>query len=320
MNWKKIKSLIILLLICADIFLAVMLMRQSGTDPYAKEAADDASELLLRACISVDSSLLINNTSSMPIYTVSSTDSVGTIAKLFFSGSASEAFAVPGGVALFSDEGELLKICGSSIFYAAEPFETDELAFEPSEVSELDGGAKKLLNELLTPSGAGGENFGLEVIALEKSEDSSVVRVIQTLDGVRIRNHVLTCKTEGNRIVYVDGEWCFLPIKGKSNAHLLDKTNILFIERNDFEITAAEATEKTDSVTTDAEADVNTDAGAVEDEPLSAPTKVVTAIEHCYSSVAKSDGETLYIVPSYSIEWQDGSFSYYDAISGEKVE
>lgn len=331
MNWKGIKNLLIVLLLLADVFLGYMLISQNRQGQYDENSIDNASEILARGGIIADRRILEKKDSELPLCTVSAAKNTEVVMRKILVGDVTESFAVPDGAAFFTDTGEQLRVTDDlSLLYSEDGTikDTESVVFSPP-TDENSGSYTSALEKLLTPNGVGDDKFGFEINGVSEGIDSVFVSATQTLNGVKIQNHTVFCEIKDGKVIYAHGTWCFLPIKEKKSAHIIDGINILFIEKNNSGVSRDEIAESDDThihrTETKAEEETkNADTAAKETfsaENFAVPsekiTRTVVSLESCYCSERVFGADLIYIVPSYRIEWLDGSVSYYNAITGE---
>ncbi len=331
MNWKGIKNLLIVLLFLADVFLGYMLISQNRQGQYDENSIDNAFEILARGGIIADRSILEKKNPELPLCTVSAAKNTEVVMRKFLAGNVTESFSVPNGAAFFTDTGEQLRVTDDlSLLYSEDGTikDTEPVVFSPP-TDENSGSYTSTLEKLLAPNGVGDDKFGFEINGVSESTDSVFVSATQTLNGVKIQNHTVFCEIKDGKVIYAHGTWCFLPIKEKKSAHIIDGINILFIEKNNSGLSGDEIAESYDAhmhqTGTKAEKETkNADTTAKETfsvENFAVPsekiTRTVVSLDSCYCSDRAFGGDLIYIVPSYRIEWLDGSVSYYNAITGE---
>lgn len=326
MNWKGIKNLLIVLLFFADIFLGYMLISQNRQGKYDENAIDNASEILAQSGIIADRSILEKEEADLPLCTVSVSKNTETVARKFLKGNISDSFAVPDGVAFFTDNGEQLKLTDDlSLLYSEDGTIKDTEAVTLSEPTEKDTeNYSAVLEKFFTPSGTYDDKFGFEISGIFVDTDSVFVSAVQTLNDVKIQNHTVFCEIKDGGVIYASGTWCFLPIKEKKSAHIIDGINILFIEKNNSD-TSIDISEESEESEEAHEQKTETTSDALDkilypefsSLPDEANERTVVSLDRCYCSARTFGGDIILIVPSYRLEWLDGSVSYYNAITGE---
>lgn len=312
MNWKQVKSFIIALLIVADIFLAVMLIKQTRLKIYDKETITEIENLLLESGIIVEKNFLTIETRKADIYSSEKkSDYASLLAKNFLGDNISDTFVKNDGIIFFGKENEHLEIKNNfEIYYSSGDYSPSEnhgnIIEDKQRIQEI----KNIIEKSAICNEKGDDKFFFEIDRVSEVENLTHVEITQTLNGFRISNHTLSCILSGNELLYINGIWSFLPINEKNSAHLLDSINILFTEKAELD---AQNSKINASQNSDIPQNKNdgTDIQGIK-------TKAVLNIEQCYNSYISLDETKLYFTPHWHIEWSDGTHSYYNALTGEK--
>ncbi len=286
MNWKNIKTFLIILLLAVNIFLSAMLLGRTRLKVYDKEATGNISVLLLDGGISADEKFLNlkDNDSRVYVCNIESNYSAKVANKLM--GEYEEVFATPGGAEFFGKDSSLKIGEDFSLSYSKNGFDVSEPKDDMNK-DEIKEFSEKLSMFLDTD---------FKILSAKKQDSTEYALIMQTFDEKNIQNHTLKCYFEGDLPVYLDGTWCFLSIDESFSAHTLDSVNILFIEKSALEL----AREKDENI----------------------PEKLtVDNMSICYCSHISLDGSKLYLMPSWRIEWKENGIedTYYNAVNGEKI-
>ncbi len=290
MNWKNIKSFLLILLIAVNIFLAFMVKKQSGASGYSAEALANVTELLEQNGIYAEKNILTLPTKEMEIVTCTVDDKYSsTVSKLFLK-EEKDIFTTPTGYSVYGKNGELLKISPSmDIYYSSDGITEGSLTNAEKKDIEDDAVTEILSDILLSNENS---DFGFKITSISMSDELYEVTLVQTLSGHPVRNHRLHCIIKDSSIVFASGKWCFLPINEKISEHLLDSVNILFVERAEI------GSHKS-----------NTEKHTVE------------YMEQCYISQTLGKENQLYFMPSWHISWMEDTIpdTFYNALNGEKI-
>ena len=279
----------IILLVLVNIFLAAMLFHRTGMDIYDADAIDNITELLASGGIIADKEFLTAEHESSKVYVCNISEDYNVEIAKALMGEYIEAFATPSGAEFFAEDSMLSLDEDFEIRFSANGFEA------PETTNALEEAERESLMEKLS-SLFSDEKYGFELISSGKKDGLLFAETVQTVSGRSIDNHTLRCWFDGDRLLYLDGKWCFLSIDESFSAHTLDSVNILFIEKSELESRRAEQEDIPDLLT-------------------------VNNMSLCYCSHLSVDGSKLYIIPSWHIEWAeaDSNDTYYNAVSGEKT-
>ncbi|MBQ8005022.1 MAG: hypothetical protein IJ303_01765 [Clostridia bacterium] len=297
MNWENIKKFMIILLACANVFLAFMLIGQRSIKIYDDESIENIKNILSMSGIEAEEKFLTMKTEDLHIYRCDiPQDYASLVSGYLMNSDVFDTFATPDSVEFFSEKGEQLSVgknfdikydCGKEISFSQEN-------------EKISKNKEKELEAILSSILLRGEDFGL--IIENATTDGGLIKtnIIQTLMDTPIRNHALCCIFENDRVVSISGKWCFLTINEKSSAHLLDSVNILFSEKSSVDIG---------------------EANSGSSEKVTATTKSVRQMEQCYCSHLSNDSSTLYLIPSWHIGWNEegAEDSYFNAVNGDKT-
>ncbi|MBR4295371.1 MAG: hypothetical protein IKT56_00860 [Clostridia bacterium] len=307
MNWKQVKSFIIILLIVADIFLAAMLIKQTRLDVYNKEALIEIENILLESGIIVERKFLVLDTHEADIYiSEKKSDYASLVAKGFLDETVSETFVKNDSVIFFGKNNETLEIGNDfEIYFSLEDYTPPQSYGSLIEDEQKIQKIRDIIKSSAICAETNDAKFSFEIDHMSEEDNLIHVQITQTLNGFRISNHILSCIFSENKLLYANGIWSFLPINEKNSAHLLDSVNILFTEKAELDAhnntkQNADPQENNESVVQNIQ------------------TKAVLNIEQCYNSFVSLDETKLYFTPHWHIEWSDGSHSYYNALTGEK--
>ena len=287
MNWKNIKTFLIILLVAVNIFLAAMLIGRTMLKVYDKEAVGNISSLLEASGITVNEKFLNlkDNDSKVYVCNIEKNYSENVAKRLM--GEYDEVFATPDGTEFFGKDSMMMMGDDFSLTYSKIDFNI------PDPQNEMSNNEIKAFKEKI--SSVLGSDF--RILSAKKQDSVQYALIMQTFDEKNIQNHTLKCYFDGDTPLYIDGTWCFLSINDSFSAHTLDSVNILFIEKSALEL----AREKNESI----------------------PENItVQNMSICYSSHISLDASKLYLMPSWRIEWKENGVddSYYNAVNGEKIQ
>ncbi|MEE0969750.1 MAG: hypothetical protein U0M06_10300 [Clostridia bacterium] len=295
MNWKNIKTFMLALLLCVNIFLCAMVANQTGEKVYNDDTLKSIKELLASSGIQADEKFFTSKTNDAKIFgcEIDKNYALHTANKLM--GTYTDIFTTTSGFSFFGENGEVLNIdkdfsisfnSGTDMSYGIQGSK-----LENNEKEQL----KKKLSDFLTVNPDDG--FGIDIIDAQKHGDIITASLVQTINNTAISNHTLKCTLVSDKLSQLNGRWCFLAINENFSAHLLDSVNILFIEKNEI------------------------DEIGEEDSSYVKKDRTVKNIEQCYISHLSGDRKVLYLMPSWHIEWKENDIAdtYYNAVNGEKT-
>ena len=300
MNWKNIKIFMLVLLVAVNIFLAAMVIKQSGMQVYDSNTLKNITELLSQSGISADRSFLTKKTQETSVYSCEIHMTYASNVANMIMGEYEDIFMTPQGFSFFGKNNEVLKTGKSFEIYYDIGINTltlkNKLELDKSEKRAL----KETLSSLLLGKSLENSGYGIKLNEAGSADGFTYAIITQTVNDITVSNHTMKCILKDKQIVYLCGRWSFLPINENFSAHLLDSVNILFIEKSEL----------------DAQKLQNTD-----DEKIKDISLTVENMEQCYISHLSDDGTKLYFIPSWHIEWKENNAddTYYDAINGEKA-
>ncbi len=306
MNWKNIKIFLLVLLAAVNVFLCAMVIKQSGTQIYSNETLSDISGLLSQSGITADKKILTKVTENIPVYSSQiGQDYAEQVASILL-GEYEDMFFTPKGFSLFGKNNELLEI-GNGFEIKLDTGISDISEMKEKELSTNEKNKlEKQLKSVFVPK-ISNSKYGINIINTGKNENFIHAEIIQTVDGIEICNHKIKCILQGDNIVSISGRWSFLAINDSYSAHLLDSVNILFIEKSEIDGTEIKIVGEDGDIT------------------IKAPEitqKTVSNMKQCYISHRSDDQTTLYLIPSWHIDWAENSISdsFYNAIDGKKID
>ena len=285
MNWKNIKTFLIILLVAVNIFLAAMLIGRTSLKVYDKEAVGNISALLSEGGISAGDKFLNLKDNESKVYVCNIENDYSENVAIKLMGEYDEVFATPDGAEFFGKDSSLKLGDDFTLTYSKSDFNI------PDSCNQMNDDEIETLKEKI--SLVLGNDF--EIISAESSDSVQCATIMQTFDKKNIQNHTLKCYFDGDSLSYLDGTWCFLSIDDSFSAHTLDSVNILFIEKSALELAREKDENIPDSLT-------------------------VENMSICYCSHISLDASKLYLMPSWRIQWKENGIedSYYNAVNGEK--
>ena len=285
MNWKNIKTFLIILLVAVNIFLAAMLIGRTSLKVYDKEAVGNISALLSEGGISAGDKFLNLKDNESKVYVCNIENDYSENVAIKLMGEYDEVFTTPDGAEFFGKDSSLKLGDDFTLTYSKTDFNI------PDSCNQMNDDEIETLKEKI--SLVLGNDF--EIISAESSDSVQCATIMQTFDKKNIQNHTLKCYFDGDSLSYLDGTWCFLSIDDSFSAHTLDSVNILFIEKSALELAREKDENIPDSLT-------------------------VENMSICYCSHISLDASKLYLMPSWRIQWKENGIedSYYNAVNGEK--
>ena len=312
MSWKNLKTFLIVMLAMADLFLAVMLIRQSNASVYSSESISQIQELLSESGIYADKALLLQKSYELRLCKTQISENIPAVASsVLLSGQIEETFLLPDGCAFYTDAGEKLTVTADSRFVYSDGTEIDaEESGVPIDSKKELKAIEKNLTARLGLDTSSEDNFGISILSAEETSAGTLVRAVQTIGGTEIVNNTVICVLSGEKLVFADGSLCFLTISERISAHLLDSVNILFIEKG-------ENVGKEDILLD--ENDTSGASLALAEENTGKENRTVLKMLQCYVSRYISDEDLFYFLPCWQITFDGGETIYYNAVNGEKT-
>lgn len=286
-NWKNIKTFLIILLAAVNIFLAAMLIGRTRQKVYDKEAVGNISALLEEGGITASEKFLNLKDNDSKVYVCNIENKYSENVAKRLMGEYDEVFTTPDGTEFFGKDSSLKLGDDFSLTYSVIDYDIPE---PKNEMNKEDIEAfKGKISAVL------GQDF--KIISAKKQDSVEYALIMQTFEEKNIQNHTLKCFFKGDSPLFLDGTWCFLSIDDSFSAHTLDSVNILFIEKSALEL-------------------------ARENNKNIPENLTVENMSVCYCSHISLDASKLYLMPSWRIEWKEMGIddSYYNAVNGEKIQ
>ena len=145
--------------------------------------------------------------------------------------------------------------------------------------------ARRIINDFLKKYQGSDIRTGFEITALKKDGGREEVLINQTADGISIASHGAYIIIEDGEVKYFSGRWYFGTFFAKHENPLLDSVNILFkcLEQDGFALAGAK----------------------------------LEKMEHEYT-VKQHEKNKFYLAPSWAVSFEDGRKFSYDMITGNK--
>lgn len=326
MNWNKIKTFLIALLLCVNVYLLYMLNAQYRInyliDPDMKR---DTIELLADSGIAVEDATIPNRLISCSVYESAYGDSYYETVLRAVSGTEDYSLhMMTNGIkCIVGSSGDVYEFYDSPQFsmkYIAGGTENEDAWYEalfeklPLDYASSAGDSsvsagnlkknrlRKIAEAFLSPSdeyAADGENsvsdvsLGIKAAYYDKESKKYVVYAYQICEDCAIEDGdirlILSGGITGGNVEYASGTVVWLVGANKYSSELIDQLNILFKER---EYSESEGDE------TDGE------------------TRTITSVasEYCVNWNAQRD--TFYLIPAWRIEYLSGITRIHNAING----
>ncbi len=334
MNWSKVKNLLIVMLIAANLFLLWQIAAQTRSRSYiAPDEIADACALLGERGLLVSEAIVPTKRFVSDIYESEYTgDSYFTDTAYLLSGiEYKHPLYMPDGGFLFtSEDGSRIEFDSefgfsyiknsNSLTKAYTDVGTENFDARKNSGKEVSASQRTRLEELtLGFLSRGirtdeGTPFGITVTDAFADPDSGIVycKAIQTLNGYPVWAHEAVCTFSGETLLAASGRWYFRPLKEKSyTTELADQINILFTDlttvKNDLAEAAGESGIPFPLESTGA-ADI-----PAHMEPGASASWRVTSLSACYTLYWNADKTALFFIPAWQINHVNGETIVYNA-------
>ena len=284
MNWKYVKSFLILLVALADILLLRYCYHYYTTRDYTdRMTAEDAAAILAADGIEVSPDLLAVRADSAPARrcTYTREDYARLVLGLLTDAEIDGIFLLPDGIRAVTAAGDVALLGNDlSLCFTAADRDTDALAAEyaKSYAATADTEAPRRALEALLGLAEGGANG----IPATTAGGYVFFTVSAEAGGIPLALDDCVFAYLGTKLVYAKGGYLFLATEALDAEPLLTRVNILLSERR---------------------------RGA---------TGTVTAVTLCYAPYEDAAESALWLFPAYRVTYADGSVSVVHAQSGEK--
>lgn len=313
MDLKRIKTVMIVILLAINAFLIYNI----ASDYFEKNYIDDATlqntaQILSRSGIDIDLSCVPSKKLTSSIYESFFLDDYNEKAAVLLSGSEIEnAFSVPDGMRFVAKNGDQIEFSDrfGVVFTSAEANRyiafseiiSSAFAMESLPVDKDDAVVARL-KDLLSSDASPTVGYAKMDVSCTgnyfvESTGYRILKFTQTMDKVPVYGHDVFCVIEGEKLIYMEGIWSFLPTDAKYSSQLYDQVNILFMEKKSIDQIRADREKAGIEVQTEYR---------------------VEKVDSVYCTYF-NDGKTgVYFIPAWRITYDDGSESVYDAQSGIK--
>ncbi len=324
MNWSSVKNLMIAILVAANLFLVYNVGRQGRTLRYVdEEEIRGAIELLARDGLSVHFDDVPKEKYKAHIYESLYSDEYYTeVAEALTSSKRELLYALPeGGVSIRTENGSTVEFDTDFGFRYTRFDNLDASAYTEitadSVTSFLEGKSEIVASEVKSYSKkaeeilskAVGEDSELsssvKLVRCEPGTNITYVLAAQMLDGYEVYSHYAFCVFEDDELVYASGHWYFAPLDEKYTTELYDQVNILF---SDLEAIRSGAAVLHGGDGEDAKNGVG---DIRENEPIA-----VNSMSACYVVYWNSEKTSLFFIPAWQIEHNNGGNIVYNAANG----
>lgn len=328
MNWSSVKNLLIAILVAANLFLIYNVVRQGRTIRYVdEEELRGAIELLARDGLIVNFDDVPMEKFKAHVHESFYSDEYYTDAAEALTGSERALlYTLPeGGISVGTEDGSTVEfdtefgfrylkfdISDSSAYteITADNFEAFSKNKSELASSELKSHSKKAAEVLNKAAGDDGQ-LSLEVkdSCYDERTDTTYLLTAQTLDGYEVCSHYALCVFKGDELVCASGRWYFAPLDEKHSTELYDQVNILF---TDLEALSTQNIALLEEGPSDLPEDTQT---SVEDHVSGEPIQV-TSMSACYAVYWNSEKTSLFFIPAWQIEHNNGRSVVYNAANG----
>ena len=284
MNWKNIKTFLIILLLAVDLLLVYFCADYYFSRDYTRrETAEDAAAILAAQGVEVSPDLLAARVDRVPVRTCAYVreDYLRLVVSLLFGKNADGFYLLPGGLRAETAAGDVAVVGKDLSLHfvgAGRDVSAMEAAYAKGSAVTVDISASRtaLENLLALPDG-GAKNF-----AATSADGYVFFTLSPTASGIPLCGGDCVFGFVGDRLVYADGSYLFLATGESELEPLLTRANILLSEQR-----------------------------------RGAHGKVVS-LTLCYAPYEDEAEGTLLLLPAYRVEYADGSASVVNALTGEK--
>ncbi len=328
MNWSSVKNLLIAILVAANLFLIYNVVRQGRTIKYVdEEELRGAIELLARDGLIVNFDDVPKEKFKAHVHESFYSDEYYTDAAEALTGSARALlYTLPeGGISVGTEDGSTVEfdtefgfrysrfdISDASAYteITADNFEAFSKNKGELTSSELKSHSKKASEALNRASGDDGLlSSEVKDSCYDESTDTTYLLAAQTLDEYEVCSHYALCVFKGDELVYASGRWYFAPLDKKHSTELYDQVNILFTDLEALNSQNIALIDEGDSgLPEDTQADTG---GSVSGDPIQ-----VTSMSACYAVYWNSEKTSLFFIPAWQIEHNNGRDIVYNAANG----
>lgn len=286
MNWKQVKTLLILVLLAVNLLLFYLAARfYAQRNLTSEETAVRAVSLLKESGIDVSADLLsVENDQADTWYCeYIKDDYLYLTATALLGAEPSRVYLLPDGLRAEGADGAVVRLGDDlSVRYIAGGTDAEEWRadFHSAKETKKDSSAEqKILEKLLfTESGS----FA-EAVFYERGE-RIFVEIEQSQDGTPVFGMNCVFGFSGGEMRYAEGKCFFMRPSDLQSAPILNRINILFSEK------------------------------------ASGIRGTVYKIELCYTLYESAKESRMYFIPAYTVLYADGTVSVVNALSGEKYQ
>lgn len=308
MEWRKIKSIVILFLLCVSIFFIVMIdIQYKSNFLLDSESIDNLVSILNNDGISVERSVIPDNIYSLNVYEGAYTDKYYANTYEYLSGEKEYMpIATADGAVRFIRKENQGGEEGDSIYEFSGLFGFKYSNFASAEYSDikqdykeisLNNSRKKklvrLINEFLFHSyGKSGEGFNADIDNVYYDSQSGIyyIEFIQKIGAVGLNGFDFIALTDGETVYRLEGNVLFSIPYNSYKVSSYDQVNILMKEKN-----------------------------YIDTEYISADSRVkavITDMSIGYIISWNSKRNIYYLIPSWKISYADGTERIRNSVTG----
>lgn len=282
MNWRNVKTLLLLLLIAANLFLFSVVRGYYAERARTDEAtAKDAADLLMQSDLFADSTLFAVRGESAKKYACAydRENYLCLTAMLFFGKEADGIYLLPDGIRAEDADGSAAALgYDLSVHYLRAGTNEDAVRAAQNALSGAvpDDGMRKKLKDLLFFT-----DRQIDALTCKVSADGyRFVTVNQTVDGLPVYGFTCTFAFFGENLVFAEGKYFFDQPTAAEEAPLLGRTHILFSEKE------------------------------------RGRTGRLTSLSLCLAPYEDTENGSLLFLPAYALTFADGTFCAVNALDG----
>lgn len=340
MNWSRIKTVLIFLLLAANIYLLFVIISQhrvsARVDPSEIE---EASALLLRDGITIGPDALSGERLDLKVWRSAYGRGVSdgglreyVIGRLFGQAGYTQSLTAAGVDVAVDGIGTLNFIDSDPLYFRfiAEGCDydgsADEAASDPASDRQVSFVRKLNLANQLESFLAGEESpisssdaradIRVDLAIYDRAGRRYVAHYVQRIDGVDIDGAEGFFSVKSDRVDYFSGSVILMSGAASYNAELLDEINILFLERD--AMRSGYETEPEATSAPDGDEALPSDVADTAPEPEKKRV-TVTGTSAVYCVIWNSDRSEYYLIPSWTITYSDGAVSTRNAVNGSQI-
>lgn len=299
MNWTKLKTYLIILLVAINLFLAISYINSIKKDSYLDNGAiTNTVEFLAKQGIEISKETIPTKIYNSNIIECSYNDNYYENVAISISSSDKESINIlpDKSIKITTQNGDSFTFDSnfnftyiSTSFKEENTLSTLEFTHDNDKSVSLTKEQHKKIENFLYPEYQQNKVFSYSIKSVTpKGNDSISLTCIQIIDNTPINNHLVTFELQGNDILAASGTW-FFPTEAESYTYnLYDQLSILIKE-----------------------------AQLHKSGDMSNVNYKISSLNHVYSTYWSANKDNVYFVPSWKISTDDSQDRIYNTISCE---